>query len=86
MIIDFNEQKNKIFFKRNYFVKKNNKNLILTNRTNEKIVYQDVLIFLKKEILELVKSQNIIDIGTPSFLNINFSLKILMIYFYFKIF
>ena len=41
----------------------------------EKIEYRDILIFLKKEILELVKSQNIIDIGTPSFLNVNFSLK-----------
>ena len=28
---------------------------------------------MKKEISELVKSQNIIDIGTPSFLNVNFS-------------
>ena len=75
VIIDFNEQKTKFFLKGTISSKKIIRNLILTNRTNEKIVYQDVLIFLKKEILELVKSQNIIDIGTPSFLNINFSLK-----------
>ena len=41
----------------------------------EKIEYLNVLKFLKKEILELVKSQNIIDVGAPSFLNINLSLK-----------
>ena len=34
-----------------------------------------ILKYLKKEILELVKSQNIIDIGTPSFLNVNFHLN-----------
>ena len=34
-----------------------------------------ILEYLKKEILELVKSQNIIDIGAPSFLNVNFSLN-----------
>ena len=30
---------------------------------------------MKKEILELVKSQNIIDIGAPAFLNINLALN-----------
>ena len=75
VIIDFNEQKTKFFLKGTISSKKIIRNLILTNKTNEKIEYQDVLIFLKKEILELVKSQNIIDIGTPSFLNIDFSLK-----------
>ena len=41
----------------------------------EKIEYDNVLNFLKKEIFELVKSQNIININTPSFLNINLFLK-----------
>ena len=30
---------------------------------------------MKKEILELVKSQNIIDIGAPAFFNVNLTLK-----------
>ena len=41
----------------------------------EKIEYSNILKFLKKEILEIVKSENIIDVGAPSFININLSFK-----------
>ena len=75
VIIDYNNQKIKFFLKGTISSKKIIRNLSLDNNTTEKIEYQDILIFLKKEILELVKSQNIIDIGTPSFLNVNLSLK-----------
>ena len=49
--------------------------LELVDKSVEKIEYSYILKFLKKEILEIVKSQNIIDIDTPSFLNVNFSLN-----------
>ncbi len=75
IIIDYNKEKTKFFLKGTISSKKIIRNLSLTNNMAEKIEYRDILIFLKKEILELVKSQNIIDIGTPSFLNVNFSLK-----------
>ena len=75
IIIDYDKQKTKFFLKGNISSKKIIKNLTLSENTVEKIEYQVILEFLKKEILELVKSQNIIDIGAPSFLNVNFSLN-----------
>ena len=70
IVIDYNRKKTKFFLKGTISSKKIIKNLILTNNTVEKIEYPNVLNYLKKQILELVKSQNIIDIGTPSFLNV----------------
>ena len=75
VIIDYSKQKIKFFLKGTISSKNIIRNLSIDNNTTEKIEYQDILIFLKKEILELVKSQNVIDIGTPSFLNVNLSLK-----------
>ena len=75
IIIDYDKQKTKFFLKGKISSKKIIKNLTLSENTVEKIEYQMILEFLKKEILELVKSQNIIDIGAPSFLNVNFSLN-----------
>ena len=75
IIIDYGKQKTKFFLKGNISSKKIIKNLTLSENTVEKIEYQIILEFLKKEILELVKSQNIIDIGAPSFLNVNLFIK-----------
>ena len=75
IIIDYNNQKTKFFLKGTISSKKIIKNLSLTVKKDEKAEYFDILKFLKKEILEIVKSQNIIDIGAPSFINVNFSLK-----------
>ena len=75
IVIDYNNKKTKFFLKGTISSKKIIKNLTLTNNTVEKIEYPDVLNYLKKQILELVKSQNIIDIGTPSFLNVNLYLN-----------
>ena len=45
------------------------------NLKDENILkYQNILITLKKEIFEIIKSQNIVDVSRPSFLNL--SLKI----------
>ncbi len=75
VIVDYDKQKTKFFLKGTISSKKIIKNLILKDNTAEKIEYSSILKFLKKEILELVKSQNIIDIGVPSFLNISISLN-----------
>ena len=74
IIIDYEKQKTKIFLKGIISSKKIVKNLILEDKIEKKIEYIKILNFLKKEILELVKSQNIIDIGAPAFLNINLTL------------
>jgi len=75
IIIDYDKQKTKFFLKGTISSKKIIKNLTYMNKKVEKIEYLTILKFLKKEILEIVKSQNIIDVGAPSFLNINLSLK-----------
>ena len=75
IIVDYKKQKTKIFLKGIISSNKIVKNLSLENKTATKIEYTEILNFLKKEILELVKSQNIIDIGAPAFLNINLALN-----------
>ena len=75
VIIDYEKQKTKFFLKGIISSKKITKNFTFTDKTVEKIEYQNILKYLKKEILEIVKSQNIIDIGAPSFLNVYFSIS-----------
>ena len=75
IIIDYKKQKTKIFLKGLISSKKIVRNLQFENKTDKKTEYTKILKFLKKEILELVKSQNIIDIGAPAFLNINLTLN-----------
>ena len=74
IIIDYKKQNTKIFLKGIISSKKIVKNLSFENKVEKNIEYPKLLKFLKKEILELVKSQNIIDIGAPAFLNINLTL------------
>ena len=75
IIIDYENQKTKIFLKGIISSKKIVKNLSFEDKIEKKNEYTKILNFLKKEILELVKSQNIIDIGAPAFLNINLTLN-----------
>ena len=75
IIIDYKKQNTKIFLKGIISSKKIVKNLSFENKVEKNIEYPKLLKFLKKEILELVKSQNIIDIGAPAFLNINLTLN-----------
>ena len=37
--------------------------------------YQNILIALKKEIFEIIKSQNIVDVSRPSFLNLGLKIN-----------
>ena len=65
--------KNKIFLKTNIMGKNINKSFILKNTEKKNTnYYDDIIIKAKKEITNLVKSQNLIDIRTPSFINIKF--------------
>ena len=65
--------KYKIFLKTNIMGKSINKSFIIKNmeKSNSNF-YDDIIIKAKKEIVNLVKSQNLIDIRTPSFINIKF--------------
>ena len=75
VIIDYKPKISKIFLKGNISTKKITKNLSFSNNSKEKITYPELMFFLKKQIKEIIKSQNIIDIDTPSFLNIKLNLN-----------
>ena len=76
ILIDYNRKMTKVFLKGNISKKKIIKNIKITSENNNKnISFEKILISLKKEILEMIKSQNIIDVRTPSFLNVNLLIK-----------
>ena len=75
VIIDYNKKKTRIFLKGNISAKLIVKNLIISDQNIETFDYQNLLFLLKKEILEIIKSQNIIDIGAPTFLNIRLNFE-----------
>ena len=76
VIINYGKKSTKIYLKGNISKKKIIKNLKINSKSeNENISLEQILIFLKKEILEVIKTQNIIDVRTPSFLNVNLIIK-----------
>ena len=78
ILIEKNKSKeSKVFFETRIMGKKINKNLIIQNKddnTKEKF-YLEIINDIKKELVNLVKSQNLIDIRTPSFINTKFVLN-----------
>ena len=78
ILIEKNKSKeSKVFFETRIMGKKTNKNLIIQNKddnTKEKF-YLEIIHDIKKELVNLVKSQNLIDIRTPSFINTKFVLN-----------
>ena len=71
LIDDKNGIVEKIFLRANISGKKINKNLLIKNDFKEKEKnYREIIQRTRNEIIDLVKSQNLIDIKTPSFLNI----------------
>ena len=71
LIDDKNGIVEKIFLRANISGKKINKNLLIENNFKEKEKnYREIIQRTRNEIIDLVKSQNLIDIKTPSFLNI----------------
>jgi len=71
LIDDKNGIVEKIFLRANISGKKINKNLLIKNNFKEKAKnYREIIQITRNEIIDLVKSQNLIDIKIPSFLNI----------------
>jgi hypothetical protein len=76
IIVDNKNKETKIFIKGMISSNKVIKNIIFNNNEIDKEKkYNEILIFLKEEIFEIVKSQNIIDVRTPSFFNIKLTIK-----------
>jgi len=70
-------KESKIFFKTRIMGKKTNKRLIIKNKENynEEKFSLEIINNIKKQIVNLLKSQNLIDIRTPSFINTKFILN-----------
>lgn len=75
IIINYNTKLSKIFLTGSISTKKITKNLSFEKNSEEEITYPELMVFLKKQIKEIVKSQNVIDINTPTFLNIKLEFK-----------
>ena len=75
-IIEKDDNKSKIFLKTQISDKKINKTLIINNSSANPKEFNDLIIFeIKKTITEAIKSQNLIDVRTPSFINFKINLK-----------
>ena len=76
LITENNSKIKKVFLKTNILGKKINKSLEIKNYKLEKSKLQDkIIIDIKNELVNIVKSQNLIDIRTPSFLNAKFKIN-----------
>ena len=78
ILIEKNKLKeSKIFFKSRIMGKKTNKSLIIKNKENynEEKFSLEIINNIKKQLVNLVKSQNLIDISAPSFINTKFILN-----------
>ena len=68
LIIDFNKKKTNFFLKGKISSKKIIKNFVMVNKIDNEIKYSEILDYLKKEILELIKctclSENVFNIIT----------------------
>lgn len=76
IIEETNSKSEKVFIKTRIVGKKISKTLVI-DKTKKKIIenYDKIIFETKKELFNLVKSQNLIDIRTPSFLNAKFVSK-----------
>ena len=77
VIVEDNKNSNeKIYIKTIIQNKKISKSLSLKKiETNKQKSYENIIIETKKELIDLVKSKNLIDIRTPSFLNVRLNLE-----------
>ena len=70
LIEETNSKKVKIYLKTRIMVKNIEKNITVDRKTdNKRKLYRKIILKVNNEIIDLVKSQNLIDIRTPSFLN-----------------
>ena len=71
-----NDQNGKIYIKSRIEGKKISKSLIFKRQDNETIALNEIIISkTKRELVNMVKSENLIDIQTPSFLIVNLDLN-----------
>ena len=76
LITENNSKIKKVFIKKNILGKKINKSLEIKNYKLEKNeLHEKIIIDIKNELVNIVKSQNLIDIRTPSFLNAKFKIN-----------
>ncbi len=76
LIEDNNSKVEKIFLKTNIQGKKINKTILVKKENlSEREFYEKIIFVVKEEITNLIKFQNLIDIKTPSFLNVNFVIE-----------
>lgn len=76
IIEDDSEKEKKVFIKVKISNKKIIKNLIIKNiELNKKVQNEKIIEEVKKEIINMIKYQNLIDIRTPSFLNVEFDMN-----------
>ncbi len=74
--VEIKNDKAKIFLKTKIEGKKINKTLEVDNENFSQEMFNDkVILEIKKLIEDLIKSQNLIDVRTPSFLNVKMNLK-----------
>ena len=76
LIEDNNNKEEKIYFKTEILGKSITKNILVKklNLDREKF-YEKIIIQVRKEIINLVKLQNLIDVRTPSFLNAELDIR-----------
>ncbi len=75
-IIQMNDDKVKIFLNCIISGKKLNKNLLIKREGKKKeIFYDDIIQEIKNTLKDMMKSQNLIDVRTPSFLNVKLKLE-----------
>ena len=75
LIEDTNSPKEKIFLKTNIMSKTLSKNIIISKENlNQNKFYEKIIIEIQDEIINLTKSQNLIDVRTPSFINTKLNL------------
>ena len=77
ILIEKNNQSDAKIFLKTYISQKNiNRNIIIKRLDlNEMQFNQKIILNLKSEIINIVKSQNLIDVRVPSFINIKFQLN-----------
>jgi len=75
--IEINKNNAEVFLKTRIEGKKINKNLSIDNKKNlnKKEFYQKIILAINNVIRDLIKSQNLIDVRTPSFLNVKINMN-----------
>ena len=74
-LVFIENNKNKVYIKARIQNKNITKNLNIKNVNSEKEINENIISETKKELINLIKSENLIDIRTPAFLNVKLNLN-----------